>query len=305
MNNHNENTDSTELEIVVPLDPTAPPSINEEREKYKKEQQERIAKYVVGGRDLGGNLIIKTYSRGDEYVIYEIADVPPHESMLVYIDSIIEEDESMIDRYHAAKENFDEFISHCYKYNCSSIYKKRAATVLSAIILDKNKDDKNHFQKINEDIVKDYENTTKGRNLYQLGAVSLSLTFITLATIIYLLRDWSFMSENHYISVVIYAAAFASMGGFISVSLKIKTLHTDRELNDRIYFLYGSERILFSIIAGILVYFMLKGNLIFGFLNNTSDISFSTYIICALSGFSETLIPNTLRNLETKSEPKN
>ena len=54
--------------------------------------------------------------------------------------------------------------------------------------------------------------------------------------------------------------------------------------------------------AGVLVYFMLKGNIIFGFMNNSSDISFSIYVICALSGFSETLIPNTLRNLETKSE---
>lgn len=293
------------LEKDLPLDTSIEPKnetpTREEREAYKKEQIERMGKYIVGGTDLPGNLITKIYSRGDEYVIYEIANAPEHESMLVYIDSIIEEDDRLIGKYHDAKEHFDEFISHCQRYNCSSIYKKRAATVLSATLLGKNTSTNNNFKKINEDIKKDYDNTMQGRNLYQMGAISLSIIFIVSAFIIYLNRDTDFMTKNHFIPILIYAASFASLGGFISVSLKIKSLHTDRELLKKIYFLYGAERILFSITAGILVYFMLKGNIIFGFLNDNSDVSFSIYVICALAGFSETLIPNTLRNLETKT----
>lgn len=275
---------------------------NDKCESYKKEQKERISRYIVGGTDSGGNKISKVYSRGDEYVIYEILESPPHESMRVIIDTVAENDMTKIDRFQDCKIHFDEFISYCYKYNCSSIYKKRAATVLSSIILGKLDPKQDNFKKINEDIKNDYENTTLGRNLYQLGAITLSLLIIASSVYIYLNRGEKFIKSNHFLPIIFYVAAFASMGGFISVSLKIKSLHTDRELFKPFYFFYGAERILFSIIAGVLVYFMLKGNIIFGFLNTESDISFSLYVVCALSGFSETLIPNALRNLETKSE---
>lgn len=180
--------------------------------------------------------------------------------------------------------------------------KKEQQQLCQQQYLEKNDINKNNFAAINRDIKNDYENTMLGRNLYQSGAITLALIFIILALITYLARDSNFIKANHFIPVVLYAASFASIGGFISVSLKIKSLHTDRELKKKTYFFYGAERILLSMMAGVLVYFMLKGNIIFGFMNNSSDISFSIYVICALSGFSETLIPNTLRNLETKSE---
>lgn len=274
----------------------------EKNELYKKAQRERIANYQLGNLDLGGNKISKIYSRGDEYIIYEIADHPPHESMRIVIDSEIENDNSKIFRFQDCKIYFDEFISTCYKYDCSSIYKKRAATILLSVILGRMKLNENPFKNIITEIKSDYENNMKGRNLYQLGAVSLSLVVISLSILSYLFRETTFLKSNHFISIILYVAAFSSMGGFISVSLKIKGLQTDRELKKKEYFFYGAERILFSIIAGVLVYFMFKGNIIFGFLNTSSDISFSLYVVCALSGFSETLIPNTLRNLESKSE---
>ena len=99
----NTNTpEAAEQDNIVPMDamndPINPPPTKKERDEYKKKkQQERIGKYVVGGTDLGGNTISKIYSRGDEYVIYEVANLPPHESMLVFIDSIIEEDDSKIE----------------------------------------------------------------------------------------------------------------------------------------------------------------------------------------------------------------
>lgn len=251
---------------------------------------------------MAGNTITKVYSRGDEYVIYEIANHPPHESMRVIIDSTIEEDLTKIHLFQDCKVYFDEFISTCYKYNCSSIYKKRAATILSSVILGRVNLSSNPFQTIITEIESDYNNTMFGRNIYQLGAITLSLITIVASIIAYLCRESEFSKQNHFLTIVFYVAAFASMGGFISVSLKIKSLHTDRELNWWNYFFYGAERILFSIIAGVLVFFMFKGNMIFGFLNTNSDISFSLYVICALSGFSETLIPNTLRNLESKSD---
>jgi len=293
---------------IVNIDTTVDPDeIRKEKEhieKYLSEQRDAIKNHIVGAADYAGNKISRVYSRTDEFVIYETQDVPPHESIRVYIHSKKEDDETKIIRFQQCKEHFDDFVAHCYRYNCTSIYRKRAATILSSILLGIHDPSINNFFKINEDIRKDYENTMQGRNLYQLGAVSLAIMVILASVIIYLCRKTDFITHNHFLPVVFYAAAFASMGGFISVSLKIKSLHTDRELNGMNYFFYGSERILFSMIAGVLVYFMLKGNFIFGFLNADKDISFSLYIICALSGFSETLIPNTLRNLETKSEEK-
>jgi hypothetical protein len=272
---------------------------------YEEKHQKRMSSFKVGQTDPTGNKIIKIYSIGDEYVIYEIDDHPKHESMRVYIDSIIEHDMTKIYLFQKCKIHFDEFISTCYKYDCESIYKKRAATILSSVILDKADLSENPFKKIIDEIKSDYKNSMSGRNTYQCGAILLSLLVITFSIVAYLSRGTLFLKENHFVPIILYVSAFASMGGFISVSLKIKSLHTDRDLSRWVYFLYGSERILFSIIAGILVFFMFKGNMIFGFLNNNnSDISFSLYIVCALSGFSENLIPNALKNLESNSESK-
>ncbi|HHN9233518.1 hypothetical protein [Escherichia coli] len=291
---------------LMPIEPSnerdESQKLKERAKQYEKEQKEKLEQYIVGSTDYAGNKITRIYARGDEFVIYETHDVPIHESLRVYIQSKDENDESIVMRFQKSKQHFDEFIAHCYRYNCSSIYRKRAATILSSILLGINDPIKNNFQKINEDIKNDYKNMITGRNYYQLGAIFFTLAMLILSMIIYISRSTEFIANNYFIPVIVYAATFASMGGFISVSLKIRTLQTDKELQKKTYFLYGVERILFSVIAGIIVYFMLKGNLVFGFLNVTSDISFTTYVICTLSGFSETLIPNTLRNLEQKSE---
>lgn len=300
--NSNKNADIINIEMNNETSKTQ--KTKERAEQYEIYQKEKLEKYVIGATDYAGNKISRIYSRGDEFVIYETQDVPSHESLRVYIQSKDEYDKTIVERFHKNKPHLDEFTAHCYKYNCSSVYRKRAATILSSILLGIHDPLKNNFEKINIDIINDYKNMMTGRNLYQLGSIFTTITMVFLSFVIYISRNNDFLITNQFIPILVYAATFASMGGFISVSLKIKSLQTDRDLDKKTYFLYGVERIMFSIIAGVLIYFMLKGNLIFGFLNSTPDISLSTYVICALSGFSETLIPNALRNLERKSEDK-
>ncbi|TRW95149.1 hypothetical protein [Candidatus Methylobacter oryzae] len=43
-----------------------------EQEDYKKETKEKMAKFVVGGTDTVGNIIKRIFSKGDEFVIYDI-----------------------------------------------------------------------------------------------------------------------------------------------------------------------------------------------------------------------------------------
>lgn len=300
--NSNDNANVISIENSNEVDNTK--KIKEQAEQYLKYQKEKLEQHVVGARDYAGNEISRIYSRGDEFVIYETHDVPSHESLRVYIQSKDEYDDTIVTRFQKNKPHLDEFTAHCYKYNCPSIYRKRAATILSSILLGVHDPLTNNFNKINADIINDYKNMMTGRNLYQLGSIVFTIAMVFLSAVIYVSRNMDFITNNQFIPILAYAATFASMGGFISVSLKIKSLQTDKDLNKKTYFFYGAERIMFSIIAGVLTYFMLKGNLIFGFLNSTPDISFSIYVICALSGFSETLIPNTLRNLERKSEEK-
>jgi len=46
-----------------------------ELQDYKMKTKEKMAKYVIGGKDTIGNPIKRIFNKGDEFVIYEIDGV--------------------------------------------------------------------------------------------------------------------------------------------------------------------------------------------------------------------------------------
>ena len=95
---------------------------------------------------------------------------------------------------------------------------------------------------------------------------------------------------------ILWALVFSSMGGFLSIALRSQKLKIDPQNSYIATAVYGAIRIVIAMICGTLVYFLIRGEFLLGFLKGGADIS--GYIIAYfLSGFSEQLVPNIFNRI--------
>ena len=130
-----------------------------------------------------------------------------------------------------------------------------------------------------------------GRFYYLLSCLCVVVIVIIFS---YLLKRFQFIPEiiPHF-----FFMTYAAIGGFLSVSMDIKKVQI--EASDFGYFqvIYGSIRILIAMLSGLIMFVLLKSELIFPRLDGSDDY----YVICLLAivaGFSESMIPNLLKKVE-------
>jgi len=100
-----------------------------------------------------------------------------------------------------------------------------------------------------------------------------------------------------------YVMTFASIGGFLSISKNIKKLKIDSSDFGWFQIFYGFTRIIISMFSGLIIYALMKSELLLPKLNSNENF----YIVCimgVLAGFSESLIPNLFNSLESKAKIK-
>jgi len=272
---------------------------------YKEEQIKRLSKFVINEMDTVGYKIEKILAKGDEYVIYEVSGLPAQESIRVYVDTIVEEDKAPIERFNKIKPDFDEFLSILFKYDCDVSYKKRASSALTMAINGDLEGAQALFKNIKNDAQQEHLEKMKARLSYLSGSILLVFVLIILSIFSYYIRATSLFINNIEFFNLLFASTFASLGGFLSISLKIRSVVVDRGLGKIAYFLYGAERIIISIIGGVFIFILIKGDLIFGFIGDGKSQIYAIMAFCLLAGFSETLVPNTLKNLEKSPDKSN
>ncbi|EHT6200815.1 hypothetical protein KXO63_002140, partial [Escherichia coli] len=139
-----------------------------EERKYKKAQQEAIAAFQIGAKDEAGYTISHIFAKSDEFIVYDAAELPSHESIRIYIKTKKDDDTTLIDNYNKVKKYLDGFKSHCYKYKCGVEYKRRAATALAHGIYGDTDEAIRKFNDINSEIIKDHEESVRARLCYQI-----------------------------------------------------------------------------------------------------------------------------------------
>lgn len=262
---------------------------------YKTEQRARLAKHQIGEQDLNGYTISKIFARGDEYVVYEIREAKDIESLRVLIDTEIEDNKAPILNFQKVKDRFDKLKSVMYKSGMDASYKARAASALVTAIHGNIDEAKELFDSIEKDALEEYKNKIYGRLFYLLGAVIFMVIFSILSLVVYFARDSEFLKYNHVFSSLVYSVTFACFGGFFSVSLKAKEVFTQRAIGHWMFAIYGAERLIVSIIGGVAAYTLVNSGLLFS--ADPKNI-YAIFSLCFISGFSETLIPNSLNKLE-------
>jgi hypothetical protein len=268
---------------------------------YRAEQKATLASLVIGAKDLNGNTIKKVYARGDEYVIYEIAETAAIESLKVQIYTKIEDNYEPQINFQKVKDNFDRLKSILYKSGADSSYKHRASSAIVTAILGNVEESNRILCNIEKDAMDDYKHSIYGRLFYLLGSVIISTLLIFAALFVYINRESLFFLENKELAFLTYSVAYAALGGFFSVSLKAKEVFTQRAISYWMYTVYGAERLLVSIVSGIATYTLISSGLIFSSLITANSGVYAILSICFISGFSETLIPSSLSKIEKKA----
>lgn len=270
----------------------------EYQKAYRKQQKDDMDSHVVGNTDASGNTITKIYARGDEYVIYEVAGLPPIESLKVRIHTKVEDDYQPVINFQKSKDAFDRIKSVMYKTGVDSGYRQRAASAIVCAILGQEGEAKKQFDNIEKDANEDYRHKVYGRLFYLLGATVLTLTLSGLAIASYVYRSESLLTENPQLVQIINSISFATLGGLISVSYNAKEVIGQRAISYWMYSIYGVERQLIAIVAGIAAYILVKSGIFFPGFSEGASGAFFMASICFISGFSEKLIPGYMERLE-------
>ena len=139
--------------------------------------------------------------------------------------------------------------------------------------------------------------SAKGRLQYQLSAFALMVLVI--------LAIWAYgaawqLAKSEELLMLLRVALCGAVGGFLSISMTIRTLDIDPDADWKVNALAGASRIIIALIGSVFVYFALKSGLVLGSLNLFAHPE-GVYTIAIASGFSETLVPNILSRVSERA----
>lgn len=266
-------------------------------EDYKAKQKEKMESHKIGSLDISGNTITKIFSKGDEYLVYEIKTKELSDSIKVRIDTILEKDPEPINNFAMVREKFTQLKGLLYKVVDDTSIKARIGHILSHAITGNPDEANTQFDILIKEINTEYSNQSSHRIKYLLTTVLILLIEISFATLTYC-NSW--FKELNLIRHFIFISTAASIGGFISITRRLKQTVFEKDVSPFLYVFYAIERMLIALLAGVIVYFAIKSNLVFGIVKDLEQPIFGYLIFSVVAGFSETLIPSLLIKLETK-----
>lgn len=138
----------------------------------------------------------------------------------------------------------------------------------------------------------------------KINYLFFSIVIIIFNTLLSLILYYSSFLQNFAVFEEYYlVATFGSYGGFMSIMNKMNKLNFKGEDDNRLLFYMAFSRALLSMLSAIIVYILLRSNLILGVLEIESNV-YIFYIFSIMAGFSESFVPDLLTNIQTKTTEK-
>lgn len=255
----------------------------EEKEGNKRRSDE----FIVGSKDPQGTEIVRIYGVSPEYVIYRTGtglrvftdedEIPPEKR--VYSNRFMEIGDELAKIYSLQPEELAKV---------ESINKQIARAMHQCL---EGKIEKAKF------LLKEAESRLlrlrrlQGRIQY-LTAASVGLMVLLLGLAVSVLCGSRELTE--YLNVVVCGA----IGGFLSVALNVWSLDIDPDASKELNILAGASRMVIAALAGIVAYFAVMSNLVFGALV-TGGGGYGLYMAATVAGFSESFVPNLIGNISS------
>jgi len=262
--------------------------------------------YRAGGRDKAGREIKKVYAFDDTYIIYfsdgELfyetqrdlqADLANLNGALARINRLLPD--------LPPRANPKARESAAFQNHCSTL--ELVADACEMVFLGQTP----QAMEILAGITEKLQTTEEGKRrlTYQLGAVSITVLGWTFYQ---LLLVFGWVPENW--SPWLFAAVLAMAGGVFSVCLSLGSL-TVSVNQQKMFLLYaGATRSVVALLAGVAVLLAMRAKMFGGISYDAAPPAVGDALLpaemffCFLAGFSESFVPNILRDTEKRSSDK-
>lgn len=236
--------------------------------------------YKIGGRDNDGKEVHKIYTKAQGYVIYRTDNA-------IRID--LDDDDPNLAAYSANHYKIGVQLARLYSLLpeelCSTESINRlVGRAITLNIAGCHEDARMVLRHAESRLVK--LKTIQGRLQYTASAFLFAL-FIFAGS---LLKDFG---KNQIIAQVMVCGA---LGGLLSIVVGYRKLNIDVDAGRTTNCLIGLSRIVIAIIASVFVFFAIKANVIFSFVNAQPE-SHGIFMLAMVAGFVEMLVPNIMNNL--------
>jgi hypothetical protein len=258
------------------------------KKKDKKPDKEIKFLKLNPGDTYKGEVILDIFFVTNKYIIYT-TDKSPNKISYYYTEKQCGQNLSKIQgdllRLIDALRVNEEVENNCYYLG--AIY---------AVCFDGNIDSaKDLIESLYADTFMGQKIRKKGKINYLSCCLGITLIAIAAAVVLQYLLDDKYKDLLRYFKI----ATFGSIGGFISVTIKISNTRYNFDKDSKVQVLSAISRIFISIFSAIAIYTIIKSDFLFGFLKNFTDHLFYSFGI--LAGFSETFIPDVFGIVEKQT----
>ncbi len=241
---------------------------------------------VEGKPDPLNRLVTKVYYSDKEYAIYDVSN----SKALCHITENVKNDASEI------SFEVDEIIR---KLSSEMIqqYKHRFAKAYRECFEGKPDIAKNILKSVEVSFIEEREKSLNFKYTYIITTCFILIVNFIVSVFV---LDFN-LKLTETIKDLYYVATFGSLGGLISISIAVKNFNVDFYAKIYLYFLDAFFRIFVSMASAIAIFFIIKGNVILGFINGIEYTSEIVFIFSIISGFSERFVPKLFGLIEDKT----
>jgi len=226
-------------------------------------KSEIIKGLKVGNADLNGNSISRIFSKGDQFIIYEIETNVVGDSLKVLINPESDDDYEYLERnYEAVKYELNNAKVELFKTKRPVAMKNLLSAALSLGINALENESKTEngsncdeskklLNEVRDRIQNEYKDAFRNKLLYVFTTVFIVLGATVLA---YFTCEFEFdcFDNASYVPQLIYCFAAATVGGFLALVFKLRKVNTDPDIGWYNFIFYGVERSLISIASSCL-----------------------------------------------------
>jgi hypothetical protein len=203
--------------------------------------------------------------------------------------------------YEKIKQEVNEIKAIIYKAKRENSLKHLIAPAISMGITGDADVAKKMLNELKKRINDEYIAMFKDKIIYSASGLFFVILLILFSYLTYCgYLTWC-CEKRILMNLFIYCATTASIGGFISLALKLRKIEIDSELHWTNIIFYAIERMIISILSGILIIIIIKSDLLLSVINQSDNPLWGYMTFSAIAGFSENYIPDILNKLEKEN----
>ena len=242
------------------------------------------SRYKKGQQDEAGEKILTIYIKTKKYVIYDKIKKGNICFMISGSDIPV--------NFSDISSNLDKVNRHLSNNSITKTFCKRISHVYMCALDGKIDAANNILCDLEASITKHKD--AIGRLNYLLTCLLFVVINIAIGLFVHYKKS---LVNDRLITDFIYSAMFGSFGGFLSIAFNIKKIDIDTDINWTSNVLNAFTRIFYGMLAGVIIYVLIKSKIFLNILDETSSSnSYAIYAVATIAGFIENYLPNMLKN---------